>query len=120
VAAELLLDDSWSGRRDVPVIGPDELTLDQMAEVMSEVLGRTVRFQRADAEQYKAALTAHGVSAAVADGLIAMARAQNEQRVYDSAQRVPRSTTTSFAGWCAAVLKPAVAAYERDRQHSGG
>ncbi|ONI69078.1 hypothetical protein BWI15_20780 [Kribbella sp. ALI-6-A] len=120
VAAELLLDDSWSGRRDVPVIGPDELTLDQMAEVMSEVLGRPVRFQPADAEQYKAALTAHGVSAASADGLIAMARAQNEQRVYDSAQRVPRSATTCFAEWCEQVLKPAVAAYERDRAGSAG
>lgn len=43
VAAELLLDESWSGQSDVPVAGPDDLTPDELAQVLSGVLGRTVR-----------------------------------------------------------------------------
>jgi len=37
-AAELLLDDSWGGQSGVPVVSPDALTPDGMAQVVSEVL----------------------------------------------------------------------------------
>lgn len=39
-AAQLLLDDSWSGPARVPLVSGDNLTPDQMAEVVSETLGR--------------------------------------------------------------------------------
>ncbi len=39
VAARLLLDDSWSGVASVPVLGPEDLSNNDMARIMSEVLG---------------------------------------------------------------------------------
>jgi uncharacterized protein YbjT (DUF2867 family) len=39
VAARLLLDDSWSGQGGVPVLGPEDLSFNDMAQIMSEVLG---------------------------------------------------------------------------------
>jgi uncharacterized protein YbjT (DUF2867 family) len=38
-AARLLLDDSWSGFDEVPVLGPEDLSSNDMARIMSEVLG---------------------------------------------------------------------------------
>lgn len=40
VAARLLLDDSWSGYDSVPVLGPEDLSHNDMARIMSEVLRR--------------------------------------------------------------------------------
>ena len=45
-AARLLLDDSWSGAGEVPLLGPEDLSFIDMAQIMSEVLGKPVRFQQ--------------------------------------------------------------------------
>lgn len=42
-AARLLLDGSWTGQDDVPLVGPDDLSPEGMARVVSEVLDRPVR-----------------------------------------------------------------------------
>ena len=54
VAARLLLDPSWSGQDSVPVLGPEDLSFNDMARIMSEVLGKPVRFQQIPVEAYKA------------------------------------------------------------------
>ena len=51
--AELLLDSSWSGVGHVPVLGPEDLSFDDMAQIMSEVLERPIRFQQIPGEAYK-------------------------------------------------------------------
>ena len=110
VAAELLLDDTWSGQEEVPVLGPEDLSLDDMARIMSEVLGRPVRFQQVPGEAFKAGLTANGMSEAMAQGMADMAVAKNAG-LDNATPRTPRSTTpTSFRQWCAEVLRPAVLA----------
>ena len=38
-ATRLLLDDSWSGVGEVPLLGPEDLSFNDMAEIISEVLG---------------------------------------------------------------------------------
>jgi uncharacterized protein YbjT (DUF2867 family) len=109
-AARLLLDDSWSGQGSVPVLGPKDLSANDMARIMSEVLGKPVRFQQIPADAYKATLTGHGMSEAMAQAMVDMMVAKNEG--LDNAEpRTPRSTTpTSFRQWCEEVLKPAVLA----------
>jgi uncharacterized protein YbjT (DUF2867 family) len=49
-AARLLLDDSWSGQGHVAVLGPEDLSFNDMAQIMSEVLGQPVRFQQIPAQ----------------------------------------------------------------------
>lgn len=110
VAAKLLLDDSWSGQDSVPILGPEDLSHDDMAQILSEVLERPVRFQQVPGEAYKATLVQHGMSEAWAQGLIDMAAAV-DQGIYNAEPRTPQSTTpTSFRQWCEQVLKPAVLA----------
>jgi uncharacterized protein YbjT (DUF2867 family) len=110
VAAGLLLDDSWSGQDSVPIIGPEDLSHNEMAQIMSEVLERPVHFQRIPLDAYRANLVRGGMTAAWAQGLADMA-AQVDQGIYDAQPRAPRSTTsTGFRQWCEEVLRPAVLA----------
>ena len=108
-AARLLLDASWSGVEEVPLLGPEDLSFNDMAEIMSEVLGREVRFQPITFEAYKDRFVRGGVSDAMAQGYTDMAWAKN-QGLDNCVQRTPQnSTPTSFRQWCEEVLKPAVA-----------
>jgi uncharacterized protein YbjT (DUF2867 family) len=108
VAAKLLLDSSWNGHEDVPVLGPEDLSFNDMAEVMSDVLSKRVRFQKISFEAYKAGFIERGMSEAMAQGMTDMAAAKNEG--LDNAElRTPQSSTpTSFRQWAVEVLKPAM------------
>ena len=108
VAARLLLDHSWSGVESRPVLGPEDLSYNDMARIMSEVLGTTVRFQQIPGEAFKARLLARGMSEAMAQGYLDMWVAY-DQGIDTAEPRTPESTTpTSFRQWCEDVLRPAV------------
>ncbi|MET8451713.1 NAD(P)H-binding protein [Streptomyces sp. NPDC005209] len=108
-AAQLLLDDSWTGQRDVPLVGPDDLSAEDMAHVIAEVLDRPVRLQRTSSADYKATLLRFGVSDAWAQGLADMTEALKDQGFYGAAQpSTPASAPTGFRQWCEEVLRPAV------------
>jgi uncharacterized protein YbjT (DUF2867 family) len=109
VASRLLLDASWSGVEEVPLLGPEDLSYNDMAEIMSQVLGKDVRYQRITFEAYKDRFIRLGVSDAMAQAYTDMAWAKNEG-LDNGVQRTPQnSTPTSFRQWCEEVLKPAVA-----------
>jgi uncharacterized protein YbjT (DUF2867 family) len=108
-ASRLLVDDSWSGVGEVPLLGPEDLSFNDMAAIMSEVLGKDVRFQQNALEQYKDRFVGFGMSDAMAQGMTDMAWAKNEG-LDNGVPRTPEnSTPTSFRQWCQEVLKPAVA-----------
>ncbi|MGA9912343.1 MAG: NAD(P)H-binding protein [Paraburkholderia sp.] len=108
VAAKLLRDVSWCGQGHVAVLGPEDLSFNDMAQIMSEVLDKPVRFQQIHFEAYKSRFIQFGMSEAMAQGMTDMARAKDEG--LDNAEpRTPENTTpTSFRQWCEEVLKPAV------------
>jgi uncharacterized protein YbjT (DUF2867 family) len=110
VAAKLLLDHSWSGQDSVPLLGPEDLSNNDMAQIISDVLGKPVRFQQISGEAFKARLMGFGTSDAMAQGTLDMLVAKNEG--LDNAEpRTPQFTTpTSFHQWCEDVLAPAVQA----------
>ena len=108
VAARLLLDDTWSGVGSVPVLGPEDLSFNEMAAIISDVLGKPVRFQRTPDEAFKARLLAFGMSEPMAQAMLDMSTAKD--RGMDNAlPRTPEGTTpTSFREWCEQVLVPAM------------
>lgn len=108
-AARLLLDGSWTGQEDVPLVGPDDLTPEGMARVASEVLGRPVRARLIGFADHRENLLRLGASEAVAQGLADMARALDEQGFYGAAApSTPENAPTGFRAWCEEVLRPAV------------
>ncbi|WP_406350069.1 NAD(P)H-binding protein [Streptomyces sp. NBC_00658] len=110
-AARLLLDGSWTGQEDVPLVGPDDLSPEGMAQVVSEVLDRPVRVQRTSSADYKATELRFGASEAWAQGVADMVEALNEQGFYGAVEpSTPDSAPTGFRQWCEDVLRPAVLA----------
>ncbi|MEU5595263.1 NAD(P)H-binding protein [Streptomyces sp. NPDC020298] len=108
-AARLLLDATWTGQDDVPLVGPDDLTPEGMARVVSEVLDRPVRVQAVTSADYRATLLSHGVSEAWAQGLADMVDALRDQGFYGAgAPSTPETAPTGFRQWCEDVLRPAV------------
>lgn len=107
-ATALLLDSSWSGQARVPVVSPDNLTPNEMAAVISEVLERPISYHQIPIEGLRAALRQHGAGPAMAEGLPQMIEAQNNG-IYDAEAHGPESFgATSFRQWCQEALKPAV------------
>jgi uncharacterized protein YbjT (DUF2867 family) len=109
-AARLLLDDSWSGVREQPLLGPEDLSFNDMAQIISKVLGTEVHYQQIPFEAFTANLIAAGMSQPMAQATTDMLAAKNEG--LDNAEpRTSESTTpTSFRQWCEVILKPAVEA----------
>jgi uncharacterized protein YbjT (DUF2867 family) len=107
-ASRLLLDPGWSGTAEVPLLGPEDLSFNDMAQIISQVLGKDVRYQQTTFQAYKDRFASLGMSDAMAQGMTDMARAKNEG-LDNAVQRTPEnSTPTSFRQWCEEVLKPAV------------
>jgi uncharacterized protein YbjT (DUF2867 family) len=106
-AAQLLLDSHWIGQERVSLVGPDNLTPNEMAEIMSEVLGKPIHFEYISPEDYKASMLRMGVKDTVAQDRVDMAVAVNAGFYMHDAAHAQR-TTTSFRTWCQEVLKPAI------------
>jgi uncharacterized protein YbjT (DUF2867 family) len=109
VSARLLLDTRWTGLGHTAVLGPEDLSFNDMARTMSEVLEKPVRFQQTTFDAYKEQMIAVGMSDAMAQGMTDMASAKNDGLDNAEARTSDNTTSTSFKQWCEEVLKPAVA-----------
>lgn len=107
-AARLLCDPLWTGRADVPVLGPEDLSGDDMVQIMSATLGRTVRYEQVPFGAFKAGLLKRGMSDAMTQGMVDMMVAKNEGLDNGERRTGATSSPTTFAEWCEQVLKPAV------------
>jgi uncharacterized protein YbjT (DUF2867 family) len=109
-AAGLLLDRSWTGVGSVPVLGPQDLSPNDLAHIMTEELGRPVRYQRQPLDELRATLLGYGLDEVFVEGIVDMKRAK-DQGLDSGVDRSPRAVSaTGFAQWCARTLRPAVLA----------
>ncbi len=109
-ATRLLLDRSWSGVGDLPILGPEDLSPNELAQIISEVLERPVRFEELPLDAFQAQLIGSGLSEGMAQAMGVM-MAEKNKGMDNLEPRTPESTTpTSFRQWCEAVLKPAIQA----------
>jgi uncharacterized protein YbjT (DUF2867 family) len=105
VAAGLLLDRSWKGTDHIPVFG-DNLTPNEMAATISDVLGSQVTFEQADLDQQTASMIKRGAPEGMARDFTAMYWAQ-QNGIYEEDWTHATPTPTSFRTWCETVLMPA-------------
>ncbi|EOD66374.1 NAD(P)H-binding protein [Amycolatopsis vancoresmycina] len=106
-AAGLLLDRSWSGTGSVPVLGPQDLSPEDLARIMTEELGRPVRYERESLDELRSTMLGYGLDATFVEGMVEMKRAKDQG--LDSGHEQSPRTGTGFAQWCRDVLKPLVA-----------
>lgn len=109
-SVRLLLDGAWTGYAEQPVLGPEDLTLDEQAAVMTEVLGRPVRYERVTADAVKAGLTSYaGWSEPMAQAMADMMDAKEAGLDAGAVRTAETASPTTFRTWCAEELAPAVA-----------
>ncbi len=105
-AATLLADPTWTGQRGVAIREPVDHTPGELAQIMSDVLGRPVAYRQVAIDDYRAQYASFGASPAIVDGMVEMAQAQ-AAGVYPPAPA--GGDGTSFEQWCTSVLAPAMA-----------
>ncbi|MFD9379822.1 NAD(P)H-binding protein [Streptomyces sp. NPDC059999] len=108
VAAGLLLDRSWTGTDSVPVLGPQDLSPNDLARIMTEQLGRPVRYERQPLDELYTTLVGYGLNEAFVQGIVDMKRAKDQGLDAGVARTPDTSSPTHFEEWCTRVLKPAV------------
>jgi uncharacterized protein YbjT (DUF2867 family) len=108
VTARLLLDRSWTGVGDVPVLGPRDLSPSDLARIMTEQLGRPVRYERQPVEELRATLVDYGLDETFVQGIIDMKQAKDNGLDAGVTRTADTASPTTFEQWCADTLKPVV------------
>jgi uncharacterized protein YbjT (DUF2867 family) len=104
-AGALLTDRSWTRQENLPVFGPDRLTPNQMAEVMSEVLGRPVTYHQTSHKDFVSRMAARGASEQSIRDMTEMHDAQNEG-LYEADWAAATPTATDFRTWFEEAVRP--------------
>ncbi|MFD8735997.1 NAD(P)H-binding protein [Streptomyces sp. NPDC059618] len=107
-AAGLLLDRDWAGFAEIPVLGPEDLSGNDMAAVITDVLGLPVRYAQVEAASLEAAMLSFGASPGMALAMADMATAKSAGLDEGVVRTPENSTPTTFRQWCVEVLRPAV------------
>lgn len=108
VASRFLVDHEWTGQDSIAVLGPEDLSLEDMAKILSEVLGKHVRFVQGNRDEYKQGFLAYGYSEAMAQSMVDMDIAV-ERGINNGVMRtLENSTPTSFRQWVEEVLTPVI------------
>lgn len=107
-AGRLLLDGSWTGVASHEVFGPKPLTCAAAADVISEALGRTVRYIPADSKAWALQMQGHGLSPAMTQALVEMFEDIAAGRDMGGTPSQPLACTTTLDAWTRQVLAPAM------------
>ena len=108
VAADLLLNRTWTGSDSTPILGPEDLSPNDLARIMTEQLGRPIRYERQSFDDLYNTLTRYGLNEEFAQAVVDMKRAKDHGLDAGVARTAETASSTTFEEWCARVLKPAV------------
>lgn len=108
-AAGALLDRGWSGHRILGVHGPEDLSHDEIAAILSEELGRPVGYVELPIDQFREGLLSEGLPPFVADLLTELYDGARNGYLDPAEPRTAEITTpTSLRTFVREVLRPAV------------
>lgn len=90
------------------VHGAADITPDQAAQIIGDVVGKTIRYVQVSTEQVLQTLLQMGATPDVAAHYVQMLQAF-DQGIYGNELRTPETTTpTTLRLWASEVLKPAL------------
>lgn len=99
VAALTLLDREWSGHRVQAVHGPEDLSWSQVAEILTQQLGRDVTVERIADDEMRQGLLDAGMPEAMADAVLGMSTGLRDGFVPEQERTVVTTTPTGLRGW---------------------
>lgn len=106
VAAQKLLDLSWQGKLKLAVHGAVDVTPDEAAHILTQVLGKPIHYVQIPSDALRQSLLQMGATPDVAANYIEMLEAF-DTGIYSNEPRTEETTTpTTFEHWAEEVLKP--------------
>jgi len=108
VAAARLLSGGWSGGQVQAVHGPEDLTLVQVAEIISQATGRRIQAETMSQEELLSALRAEGLNETQVEAMTGMATLTRGDFTPENPRSVLTTTPTTLGAWAYANLRPAL------------
>lgn len=108
VAAARLLSSGWAGRQVQAVHGPEDLTLVQVAEIISQATGHRIRAETMSQEELLSALRAEGLNDTQVEAMAGMATLTRGDFTPEDPRSVVTTTPTTLGAWTYAHLRPAL------------
>ena len=110
-AGQRLMDTQWTGHAVWELHGPADLSFDEVADILSRVLGQKIAFVRCDREEMRQTLLESAISENAADLMMEMYDAVEAGRLRPFQPRTKGTTTaTTLDEFAHNVLLPMVAA----------
>jgi uncharacterized protein YbjT (DUF2867 family) len=106
IAAARLLYGGWSGRNVQAVHGPADLTLIQVAQILTEALGRPIRAETISQDALRASLRAAGFGDKQIEGMVGMSAVMRSDFIPEDKRGIVTTTPTTLAAWAHAHLRP--------------
>ncbi|NBH05993.1 NAD(P)H-binding protein [Amycolatopsis sp. SID8362] len=108
LAAGYLLDHTWTGQQSVESRGGEDLSYQDITEILGDVLGKPIRYELTERAAVRRFLTGRGVSEAMARSMMDMDVA-GERGINNATPRTAGNTTpTTFREFAEETLKPAL------------
>lgn len=114
VAAVRLLSTGWSGRQVQAVHGPEDLTLTQAAQIISDATGYQVHAETISQEALRELLRAEGLGDRQVEGMAGMSAVLRDDFIAEDERSILTTTPTTLAAWAHAHLLPALAMTRHD------
>ena len=107
-AAELLVERNGTGHRIAELQGPEDVSYDQVAAILSEILERDVEHITVTPKHFKESLLGMGASEHIADLFNEMGASMDARRIAFSQPRIDATATpTTYAVFAREVFKTA-------------
>lgn len=108
-AVPWLTRDDWSGQEGISVLGPEDLSYNEIARIMSRDLQRSIRYVEVERQSYGRSLIKSGFSPSAAQALVDMFHAIEEGRSNQTDERTRyNSTPTTMEYWARQELYPLI------------
>ncbi|NEI06160.1 hypothetical protein GUK34_15155 [Rhizobium leguminosarum] len=88
------------------MLAPENISFNRMAEIMSEALGKPVRFQQTSFDAFKEQFQQYGFSEPIAQGITDMMYVKNYGLDLGVERTDENTTPKTFRRWCDDVLVP--------------
>jgi uncharacterized protein YbjT (DUF2867 family) len=106
VVAQLLFDRNWSGHQVRGLHGPADLTFAGATKILSESIGKPIKFVQITPDQAYQAFLGVGASAGFAKGLVEMYQALSKPNALAETRTPETTTTTTLREWSDNVFRP--------------